>query len=87
MARLFSIFFDYEGLPYSAMVSVRTNPFFTEYELNQLDEKILSMLPGNKIIENSPGSFSFLNHHGKQSTLLMHVIINAVASHLQASEV
>ena len=36
MARLFSIYFEYLGLPYSAMVSVRSTPFFNEYVLTGL---------------------------------------------------
>jgi hypothetical protein len=87
MARLFSIFFEHKGLPFTAMISVRTTPFFTEYVLTQLDEELICQLPGNKIIATPNGTFIFENNPATPASPLMESILKAVVSHLQASEV
>ena len=87
MARLFSIYFEYLGLPYSAMVSVRSTPFFNEYVLNHFDDSLIRMLPGNKIISTPSGNFIFQNADGMEYTPLMQTILRAVSTHLQGSEV
>lgn len=85
MARIFSIQFNYEGIDHSAMVSVRTTPFFTEYSINMLDEELLQQLPGNKIVSNGPGHLAFMNTPAKEVSPLMESILNAMANHLQTS--
>ena len=87
MARLFSIYFEYLGVPYSAMVSVRSTPFFNEYILNHFDDSLIRMLPGNKIISTTSGNFIFQNADGMEYTPLMQTILRAVSRHLQGSEV
>ena len=59
MARIFNIYFAFEGMVYNAVVSVRTTPFFTEYTLNNFHEELIELLPGNKILSQSPGHFVF----------------------------
>ena len=86
MARIFNIYFSYEGMNYNAVVSVRNTPFFTEYALNNLNEKLLEHLPGNKIISKAPEQFSFNNAGQNDSPELMDAIIKAVAEHLHATE-
>ena len=87
MARLFSIYFEYLGVPYTAMISVRTTPFFNEYVLNHFDDSLIKMLPGNKIISTPSGSLQFMPSCEMESTPLMKAILRAVSSHLQSSEV
>lgn len=87
MARIFNIYFEFEGMVYNAIVSVRTTPFFTEYALNNFNEHLLDMLPGNKILSRSPGNYVFQNASSKNSTPLMNAIIKAVAEHMQSVDV
>lgn len=87
MARLFSIYFEYKGLPYAAMVSVRTTPFYNEYVLNQFDDSLVHMLPGNKIISTPSGAIKFQDAAEMEATPLMETILRAVSTHLQSSEV
>jgi hypothetical protein len=87
MARIFSIQFDYDGVPQTAMVSVRDTPFFTEYTISMLNEEVLQQLPGNKIISTAPQYFTFLNTPVLEQTPLMEAIINAVSQHLQTTTV
>lgn len=68
---------------HTAIVSVRTNPFFTEYTLNNFDAELLKMLPGNKILSQGPDHFVFQNASSQNSDALMNVIIEAVSAHLQ----
>lgn len=87
MARIFSIQFDYEGVVHTAMVSVRTTPFFTEYSINMLDEELMQQLPGNKIVSTAPNQLTFLNTSPREVSPLMECIINAVSYHLQTTTV
>ncbi|MFL5740777.1 MAG: hypothetical protein ACJ75B_11205 [Flavisolibacter sp.] len=86
MARIFNIYFDYDGVMYNAVVSVRSTPFFTEYTLNNFDTELMRFLPGDKIISKSPGHFIFLYVTSDNSTDLMNSIIKAVSEHLHATE-
>ena len=85
MARIFNIYFAYEGHEYNAVVSVRTTAFFTEYTLNNFNEDLLEQLPGNKIISRDGNHFIFQN--ASDTTPLMNIIIKAVTEHLHATEV
>jgi hypothetical protein len=87
MARIFSVQFDFEGITYTAMVSVHTTPFFTEYSISMLGEELLQQLPTNKIVSSTPNQFTFLNTPAKEQSPLMEAIIHAVANHLQTSTV
>lgn len=87
MARIFSIQFDYDGTLYTAMVSVRDTPFFTEYSISMLDEEVLRQLPVNKIVSTGPHHFTFLNTPEKEQSSLMEAIIHAVSNHLQTTPV
>ena len=71
---------------YNAVVSVRSTPFHTEYTLNNFDDQLLELLPGNKILSNSPGHFIFQNASSEDSTDLMNAIIKAVSEHMHATE-
>lgn len=82
MARIFSINFDYEGEQCSAMVTVRTTPFFTEYTL-LMDVLIAEQLPGTKIISTTSNSLFFANATFDDTTPLMSIILNAVRSHVK----
>jgi hypothetical protein len=86
MARVFNIYFAFEGMMYNAVVSVRTTPFHTEYTLNNFDEGLLELLPGNRILSRSPGHYVFHNVSGENSSVLMNVIIKAVSEHMHATE-
>ena len=86
MARIFNIYFEFEGTVYNAVVSVRSTPFFTEYTLNNFNDELLLLLPGNKILSHSPGHFVFKNASGDDSTVLMNSIIKAVSEHMHATE-
>ena len=84
MARIFNIYFDYEGMAYNAMISVRTTPFYTEYTLSS-GEELMQLLPGNKIASKGPGHYVFLNAD-QGNTNLMEIIIRAVSNHLHTSK-
>jgi len=86
MARIFNIYFSYNGMLQNAMVSVRTTPFYTEYTLNSFNEELLPLLPGNKIISQAPDHFIFPNASGQYSNTLMDAIIRAVSEHLHATQ-
>lgn len=85
MARIFNIYFSHEGSSYSAMVSIRETPFFTEYTLNNFDENILNQLPTNKIIARSGESFIFQNAPLETITPLMNEIISALTRHVETA--
>lgn len=87
MARIFNIYFTYEGKDYTAVVSVRTTAFFTEYALNNLNDSVLELLPGNKIVSRDGRQFSFLNAAADNPEALMEAIIRAVTEHLHTTEV
>jgi hypothetical protein len=86
MARIFNIYFAFEGMMYNAVVSVRSTPFHTEYTLNNFDDQLLELLPGNKILSKTPGHFIFQNASSEDSTDLMNAIIKAVSEHMHATE-
>lgn len=86
MARIFNIYFTFNNNMHSAVVSVRTTPFFTEYSLNNCDEDLLELLPGNKIVSKSNGNFIFQNATSANSTVLMNAIIKAIAEHMQTTK-
>jgi len=86
MARIFNIYFTFEGLMYNAVVSVRSTPFLTEYTLNNFNEHLLEFLPGNKILSQAPGHFVFQNASSQNSIALMNSIIKAVSEHMHATE-
>jgi hypothetical protein len=83
MARVFNIYFAFEGMVHNAVVSVRSTPFLTEFTLNNFNEELLELLPGNKILSQSPGHFVFQNVSPENSPILMNAIIKAVAEHMQ----
>ncbi len=85
MARIFNIYFTYNNRLRSAMVSVRTTPFFTEYTL-RFDEDLMQLLPGNKIISTSAEHFIFQHTSSQDATPLMQEIIKAVSQHTQTTE-
>ena len=84
MARIFNIYFQYKDMDYHAVVSVRATPFFTEYTLNNINQNLMDMLPGNKIISKGKDHFIFSNFTDKDSPVLMNAIIKAVAEHLHS---
>jgi hypothetical protein len=86
MARIFNIYFYYEGSMHSAIVSVRKTPFFVEYTLNIFNEELFTLLPGNKIISKAPDHFMFQNASSGYSSDLMNAIIRAVSEHMQSIE-
>lgn len=86
MARIFNIYFAFEGMMHNAVVSVRSTPFFTEYTLNNFNEELLELLPGNKILSRSPGHFVFPDATSVNSVALMDAIIKAVSEHMHATE-
>lgn len=83
MARIFSIYFMYEGVEHNAMVSVRATPFFNEYTVAMLDESIAGKLPNNKVISTSTNSFVFSDSIEENEPALMKAILQAVIGHLQ----
>lgn len=86
MARIFNIYFEFEGLMYTAVVSVRSTAFLTEYTLNNFNEDLLELLPGNKILSQTPGHFVFQDASSENSTALMNAIIKSVSEHMHATE-
>lgn len=79
MARIFTINFLYEGADQSAMVAVRTTPFFTEYTLSMITPEIMQQLPCDRVISTA-------NHYrfaetSETATELMEEILKAIASH------
>jgi hypothetical protein len=82
MARIFNIYFVYNERMHNAIVSVRITAFFTEYTLNNLEEELLALLPGNKIVSQSAHHFVFKDASSENSSALMDAIIKAVAEHL-----
>jgi hypothetical protein len=84
MARIFNIYFAFEGMVYNAVVSARTTAFLTEYTLNNFDEELMGLLPGNKILSQAPDHYVFQNATSENSTTLMNAIIKAVAEHMHS---
>jgi hypothetical protein len=65
---------------------VRSTAFFTEYTLNNFNEDLLELLPGNKIVSQGPGHFIFPNVTPENSPALMKSIIQAVSEHLHIKQ-
>ncbi len=82
MARIFNIYFEFNNQQHNAVVSVRPTPFHTEYILNNFNDELLSLLPGNRILSRGPEHFVFSNAAGEGSRELMDAIIRAVAEHM-----
>ena len=85
MARIFNIYFEYGNRQYNAVVSVRPTPFHTEYVLNNFNDELLSLLPGNRILSRGPAHFVFPNADSESSQELMDAIIRAVAEHMHTT--
>lgn len=83
MSRIFNIYFVFKGMNYNAIVSVRSTPFFTEYTLNNFNEELLELLPGDKIVSRAHGHYTFQDACPENSTDLMDAIIKAVSEHMQ----
>lgn len=83
MARIFNIYFLFDDIMQSAVVSVRTTPFYTEFTLKNFNEELIHLLPGTKILSQNPGHFVFENASADNSLALMNAIIKAVAEHMQ----
>lgn len=67
---------------YNAVVSVRSTAFLTEYTLNNLDDELMALLPGNRILSQAPDHYVFQNATSDNSIALMNAIIKAVAEHM-----
>jgi len=87
MARIFSISFNHFGNSYNAIVSVKENPFYTEYNVNLLDEELSGFLTSSKIISSAPGQFSFFNVGRENYTPLMKEVLHAVSEHINMLQV
>ena len=87
MARIFNIYFTYDDMLHSAIVSVRNTSFFTEYILGNLDEELRSLLPDTKIFSQAPGHLFFQNMTVEHSAQLMDEIIKTIVRHLPAGDV
>ena len=85
MARIFSISFPHDDDTYSALISVRTTPDYTEYSLTMLDDALSRLLPSNKIISSRTGEYAFLNADTGNETL-MNAIIKAVSSYIHSMQ-
>jgi hypothetical protein len=83
MARIFNIYFLFNDTTYSAMVSVRNTPFYTEYTLSNLDKSLMHYLPGCTILSHSKGHYVFQHATAEYSSALMNAIIHAVSEHMQ----
>ena len=84
MARIFNIYFTYDDVLHSAIVSVRNTPFFTEYSLGNLNTDLAMMLPGSKVISQLEGKMFFQNASDHHSMDLMNKIIRSIHEHLHA---
>ena len=87
MARIFNISFPFNNVTYSAMVTSRSTPFFTEYVINMIDDQLLNSLPGNKIVAVEPDELKFLNVTKEHSAELMKEIILAVKERIKSVQV
>ena len=83
MARIFSISFVYDDIQYSALVDVRVDSRYTEYNISLLNTELSQYLPGNKIISSAPGHFAFLNAD-TGNEVLMNQIIKAISDHIHS---
>jgi hypothetical protein len=83
MTRIFSISFTYHGNVYNAMVNIRSATSYKEFELIMMDDYILGLLPGKKIILTKENNFEFENASKNQSTELAKEIISSIAAHMQ----
>ena len=83
MTRIFSISFVYDDIQYSALVDVRVDSCYTEYNISLLNTELSQYLPGNKIISSAPGQFAFLNAD-TGNEMLMNQIIKAISDHIHS---
>lgn len=82
MARIFSIAFSYMSAAHNAIISVKENPFYTEYQVNILDDGLNDSLPSSKIVSPAAGQFTFYNVSKEDYTPLMHELLHAISSHI-----
>lgn len=82
MARIFTIQFFFSGALHYALVSVRNNPFFTEYLLTMLDDAVENALPNRRIICTAKDSLQFMDAPAGNDVFLMRAILNALQLHL-----
>ncbi len=81
MARLFTINFHYQGQDYSAKITVRQTPFFTEYNICPFDEALFRSLHSHTIVSDTNEQFRFLDC--LEETELMTLIRISVTEHLK----
>ena len=84
MARLFNIYFTHDDILHSAIVSVHTTSFFTEYILGNLDAELKLLLPGNKVISQPEKNLFFPDIQPEHSLLLIKAILKSINKHLHA---
>lgn len=84
MARVFTINFTHKGEDRSAMINVRSTPFYTEYCISLFDEDIAHDLHSAVIISGANEKFRYLD--SLRETELMKKILLAVTEHLQLSK-
>jgi hypothetical protein len=86
MARIFSMFFEFENETFHTVVTVHTTPFFTEFRINIPNDRLRALLPGNKIISTSPFHYEFQHANKENSLPLMNEIIRVVSQHMQTTK-
>ena len=86
MAQIFNIYFTYDDVPHSAMVSVRKTHFFLEYTLHNLTDDLLQQLPGNRIISRSVNDFIFQHASPEHQTDLMVTLLKVVSEHSMVNQ-
>ena len=84
MARIFSIYFNYEDAVHHAMIAVRETPFHKEYKISLQDEDLTKLLLSDKIISTAPGVFLFSNVSTPEYNQLMKQVLSAVAEHIHS---
>jgi hypothetical protein len=82
MARIFSIQFNFNEALHNALISVHETPYHTEYKISMMDDDIMSLLPGNKVISTSLSQFSFPNTPSHTYSELMKIIIREITAHI-----
>jgi hypothetical protein len=82
MARIFNIYFTYDDILHSAIVSVHINPAYTEYILGNLDAELKILLPGNKIIAPTGAHLFFPGILPGHSLVLMKSILKSLGKQL-----
>ena len=82
MARIFSIQFNFNNALHNALISVHETPYHTEYKISMMDNDMMSLLPGDKVISTSTNQFSFPNTPSHTYSELMKIIITEIAGHI-----